>query len=225
MHGRNDLPPGMDEAVAAFERWCRVRLLAAFQQAGLLAEPGARISAEDILALHPGLRASQRALSADTPDGPAAGSEGSQALRGPGAGHQRMVAALLETLHDAGFLEQAAAAGSLAPAGFLAATAVADAGVCAEVAALGGDAGRVCAGDGAALAPNVALVDACLGALPGILTGSLCAHRQAFASEMTGEQGGTCIFLAGRYLLQACHNMQANMHVGVREALPALVMS
>lgn len=172
MHGRNDLPPGMDAAVAAFERWCRVRLLAAFQQAGLLAKPGARISAEDVLALHPGLRAYQPALSAGSRDGAVAGSEGSQALGSLGAGHQRMVAALLETLHDAGFLEQAAAAGSGAPA-YLAAAAVADAGVRAEVAALGADAARVCAGDGAALAPNAALVDACLGALPGILTGSL----------------------------------------------------
>ena len=170
MRGRNDLPPGLDAAVAAFECWCRVRLLAAFQQAGLLAEPGARISAEDVLALHPGLRASQPALSAGSRDGAAAGSEGSQALGSPGAGHQRMVAALLETLSDAGFLEQAAAAGSGAPA-FLAAAAVADTGVRAEVASLGADAARVCAGDGAALAPNVALVDACLGALPGILTG------------------------------------------------------
>lgn len=97
MHGRNDLPPGMDAAVAAFERWCRVRLLAAFQQAGLLAKPGARISAEDVLALHPGLRAYQPALSAGSRDGAVAGSEGSQALGSLGAGHQRMVAALLET--------------------------------------------------------------------------------------------------------------------------------
>ena len=174
MRGRNDLPSGLDAAVAAFERWCRVRLLAAFQQAGLLAEPGARISAEDVLALHPGLRASERVFSAGTRDGAAAGPEGSQALGGPGAGHLRMVAALLETLHDAGFLEQAAAAGSGAP-GFLAAAAVAGAGVRAEVAALRADAARMCARDGAALAPNFALVDACLGALPGILAG-LLAH-------------------------------------------------
>ena len=168
---RNGLPPGMDAAVAAFERWCRVRLLAALQQAGLLAAPGARITAEDVLALHPVQLASHIALSADSRHGAAAGSESSQAHGSPAAGHQRMVAALLETLRDAGFLEAAAAAEGGAPA-FVAAAAVAGAGVRAEVAALGADAARLCAGDGAALAANVALVDACLGALPGILTGA-----------------------------------------------------
>ncbi len=140
-----------------FERWCHVRLLAAMQHAGLLLSPGARVSAEDVLALHPpqGLGSGQ---------GTAPGTPG-----GPGAGHERMVAALLETLERAGFLEGAGAGQGCARA----AAGVAGAGVAAELAALGEAAGSLCAEHDGALASNVKLVGACLGALPGILSGAV----------------------------------------------------
>ncbi len=139
----------------AFERWCHVRLLAAMQHAGLLLSPGARVSAEDVLALH-------RLQGLGSGQGAAPGAPG-----GPGAGHARLVAALLETLERAGFLEGAGAGQGCA----CAAAGVAGTGVAAELAVLGEAAGALCAEHGSALASYVKLVDACLGALPGILSG------------------------------------------------------
>lgn len=171
-----------------------MRLLAAFQQAGLFAAPGARSSVADVLALHPQHvpgRARAPAAGAGVGSGSkvAAAASGSPAHgAGPGEGHARMVAALLQTLQAAGFLEDADAGTGLPSARgagpaegrgveFVVAASAWEASVVAELAGLDEAAARVCTGGGAALASNVKLVGACLGALPGILTGAQCQRE------------------------------------------------
>ena len=166
------MPFGLEEAAAEFERWCHVRLLAAFQQAGLLTNPAAHITAASVLALHSnqgeGLESSPMAgLHSALADAANPAAHAGP----PGAGHVRMVAALLETLAHAGFLEEADAGAEGGPR-FVTAAAVAGGGVATELAGLDEAAERLCAGKDNALASNVRLVDACLGALPGILAGA-----------------------------------------------------
>lgn len=172
------MPFGLEEAAADFERWCHVRLLAAFQQAGLLTIPAVHITAASVLALHSDQGKGLESSSMGGPPSALADVANPGAHAGPpGAGHARMVAALLEILAHAGFLDEADAGAEGVPR-FVTAAAVAGGGGATEVAGLDEAAERLCAGEANALASNVRLVDACLGALPGILAGAHSA--QAF---------------------------------------------
>ena len=180
------MPFGLEEAAAEFERWCHVRLLAAFQQAGLLTNPAVHITAASVLALHSdqgkGLESSP---TGDPPSALADVSKPAAHAGPPGAGHARMVAALLETLAHAGFLEEADAGGEGGPR-FVTAAAVAGGGVATELAGLDEAAERLCAGKDNARASNVRLVDACLGALPSILAGAHSAKAFVVVVVLAG---------------------------------------
>lgn len=149
-----------------------MRLLAAFQQAGLLTNPAVHITAASVLALHVNQGKGLESSPTGGPPSALADVTNTAAHAGPpGARHARMVAALLETLAHAGFLEEADAGAEGGPR-FVSAAAVAGGGVATELAGLDEAAERLCAGNDNALASNVRLVDACLGALPGILAGA-----------------------------------------------------